>query len=205
MLVNWANDSECLGPFIYFPLSSINLLYICLFLNNTNHMHKLISMLVVLVVIAFETRFGAWLRGHIWACIRRAITTRKTKKTSNKRRELSTSKNQGQRGKAPPAAALPTPSETLRYHPDKQLSNDTSAFRKVNEAYEVLRNPLQRRKYDLTYNFVRRELETYREAWREYEKETEQQPEQAMELYAGPHQAVPRNLQRKTLHPMPPQ
>ncbi|KAH3973167.1 hypothetical protein HBI64_076150 [Parastagonospora nodorum] len=73
------------------------------------------------------------------------------------------------------------------YH---QLSNDTSAFRKVNEAYEVLRNPLQRRKYDLTYNSVRRELETYREAWREYEKETEQQPEQAMELYAGPHQAV---------------
>jgi curved DNA-binding protein CbpA len=63
----------------------------------------------------------------------------------------------------------------LRYHPDKQLSNDTSAFRKVNEAYKVLRNPLQRRKYDVTYDSVRRELETHREAWREYEKETEQQ------------------------------
>ena len=135
MLVNWANDSERPGPFIYFPLSSINLLYICLFLNNTNHMHKLISMLVVLVVIAFETRFGAWLRGHIWACIRRAITTRKTKKTSNKRRELSTLKNQGQRGKTPPAAALPTPSESPprvdprprpRLNPQDQTTTPTS-------------------------------------------------------------------------------
>ncbi|KAH3917985.1 hypothetical protein HBI56_177850 [Parastagonospora nodorum] len=93
---------------------------------------------------------------------------------------------------SPPAIKKAYHVLALRYHPDKQLSNDTSAFRKVNEAYEVLRNPLQRRKYDLTYNFVRRELETYREAWREYEKETEQQPEQAMELYAGPHQAVSR-------------
>ncbi|KAH3938841.1 hypothetical protein HBH98_054980 [Parastagonospora nodorum] len=91
---------------------------------------------------------------------------------------------------SPPAIKKAYHVLALRYHPDKQLSNDTSAFRKVNEAYEVLRNPLQRRKYDLTYNFVRRELETYREAWREYEKETEQQPEQAMELYTGPHQAV---------------
>ncbi|MBI2102998.1 DnaJ domain-containing protein [Candidatus Woesearchaeota archaeon] len=39
-----------------------------------------------------------------------------------------------------------------RYHPDNQVTGDEQKFREIQEAYEVLSNPTQRKLYDSRYD-----------------------------------------------------
>ena len=42
----------------------------------------------------------------------------------------------------------------LKWHPDKNNGND-EMFKKINEAYSVLSDPVKKRKYDIESRFVR--------------------------------------------------
>nr|GAT55097.1 predicted protein [Mycena chlorophos] len=99
----------------------------------------------------------------------------------------------------------------LETHPDKDKSSDASdAFQRVQQAFEVLRDPAKRRAYDLQHGFAverpppdhaseaqrrRKDREEWaRGIWKSAEGRPRQQPPQRQEQAAAEYQALVQRM-----------